>query len=192
MSKITEIKFLSDEELMQLLVIGNKNAFSEIYSRYHTRMLNFFFRMFFRNEEKARDFTHDLFMKIIEKPELFNSDKKFTTWIYVVASNMCKNEFRNKAVRDNGVDHTGLLARDVEDEKVHHQLDLKDFKTKLNSQIDQLNPQQKTVFIMRYQQEKPIKEIAEIMNCSEGTVKSRIFYSLKKMSEKLKEFNPYK
>ncbi|MEA3444255.1 MAG: RNA polymerase sigma factor [Bacteroidota bacterium] len=190
MRQIKELKYLSDEELMRLIVKGNRNAFSGIYDRYHKRMLNFFFKMLYRDKEKARDFSHDLFMKIIEKPELFKSDKKFSTWIFVVASNMCKNEYRSRAVRANGSLHPGLSINEAEHENIHSQIDLAKFKTRLNNEIDELNPQQKNVFVMRFQQEMPIKEIAEIMDCSEGTIKSRIFYSLKKMAEKLKEFNP--
>lgn len=190
MRQIRNLKQQSDEELMRLLERGDKEAFSEIYERYHTRMLNYFFRMMYRDEEKARDFTHDLFVKIIEKPNLFNSDKKFSTWIYAVASNMCKNEYRSMAVRDKGADRISQLTERFESETTPHQLDLEKFKLRLKDEMDELNPQQKEAFVMRFQEEIPIKEIAQVMECSEGTVKSRLFYSLKKMSEKLKEFNP--
>ncbi|MCF8371883.1 MAG: RNA polymerase sigma factor [Bacteroidales bacterium] len=190
MRQTENLKQQSDEELMKLLVIGSKGAFTEVYERYHSRMLNYFFRMLYRDEEKARDFTHDLFMKIIEKPGLFNSERKFSTWIYAVASNMCKNEYRSRAVRENGVGPIGWHTQEIENETMHHQLDLEKFKARLKDEMDQLNPQQKEAFVMRFQDEMPIKEIAEVMECSEGTIKSRLFYSLKKMSEKLKEFNP--
>lgn len=177
---------------MKLLAAGNKEAFSEVYQRYHARMLNYFFRMLYRDEEKARDFTHDLFVKIIEKPGLFNSEKKFSTWMYAVASNMCKNEYRSRTVRKNGATIMGAFIQSTEDEKVHHQLDLENFKRRVKDEIDELNPHQKEAFVMRFQEEMPIQEIAGAMGCSEGTIKSRLFYSLKKMSEKLNEFNPNK
>lgn len=190
MRQTENLKHQSDEELMKLLVVGSKEAFTEVYERYHTRMLNYFFRMLYRDEEKARDFTHDLFVKIIEKPGLFNSERKFSTWIYAVASNMCKNEYRSRAVRENGAGHISAYSQNIENEAMHHQLDLEKFKSRLKDEMDELNPQQKEAFVMRFQDEMPIKEIAEAMECSEGTIKSRLFYSLKKMSEKLKEFNP--
>ena len=190
MGKKPDLKSQSDEQLMNLTVSGNRMAYSEIYDRYHTKMLNYFFRMLYRDEEKARDFTHDLFVKIIEKPRLFDSGKRFSTWIYAVASNMCKNEYRSRAVRENGIDSHSPLAQVIENETMQQQIDHNDFAKKLNIEVNGLNSQQKEAFILRYREDMPIKEIAETMECSEGTIKSRLFYSLKKLSEKLKEFNP--
>ena len=62
----------SDEELMSLLTKGGQSAFDELYKRYSKPLLNFFFRMLNNDREKAEDLLHDLFLKIIEKPESFD------------------------------------------------------------------------------------------------------------------------
>ena len=89
----------SDEELMSLLTKGGQSAFDELYNRYSKPLLNFFFRMLNSDREKAEDLLHDLFLKIIEKPESFDGTKKFNTWFYTLASNMIKNEYRSRQIR---------------------------------------------------------------------------------------------
>lgn len=65
-----------------------------MYDRYSPRMYRFFFRMLWRDAGKAEDFTQEIFLKIIEKPQLFDPERNFKTWIYTLASNLCKNEYR--------------------------------------------------------------------------------------------------
>ncbi|MHB9142065.1 MAG: RNA polymerase sigma factor, partial [Paludibacter sp.] len=93
----------TDEELMSLLTKGGQSAFDELYSRYSKPLLNFFFRMLNSDREKAEDLLHDLFLKVIEKPEIFDVNKKFNTWFYTLASNMIKNEYRSRQIRSEHV-----------------------------------------------------------------------------------------
>jgi len=181
-------KNLTDEELMILVIDGDRNAFSLLYDRYFDRMYRYFYRMFFQNDEKASDFAQDVFMKIIEKPGLFDPKRKFETWIFVVASNMCKNEFRRVDTKRRN--QYQLQGETTVDANSDHNLDRSDFKEALKKQINLLDGKHKDVFLLRYENELPIKEIAEIVDCSEGTVKSRLFYTLKKLSEKLSVYNP--
>jgi RNA polymerase sigma-70 factor (ECF subfamily) len=64
------------------------------------------------------------------------------------------------------------------------------FRDRLDAELDRLDPDHKATFVMRFHEELAIKEIAAAFGCSEGTVKSRIFYTLKKLAERLKEFDP--
>jgi len=56
--------------------------------------------------------------------------------------------------------------------------------------LDQLSPDHKTVFLLRFHEGLPLKEIAQVMECSEGTVKSRLFYTLKKLGKQLEMYHP--
>ena len=87
---------LSDEALMSRIAKGNTAAFELLYDRYSNRMHAFFRRMLGNDSELANDFLQELFMKIIEKPKAFDVERRFSTWIYTVASNMCKNEYRRR------------------------------------------------------------------------------------------------
>lgn len=188
---INSYQQLTDEKLVLLITRGDDKACAELYGRYSHRMLMYFFRMLNYNEEKAQDFLHDLFVKVIEKSSLFDGEKRFSTWIYSVASNMCKNEYRSREVRK-------ILAYtdqpiDTEDEasyRVEDMLQMRQFSDCLKEELSLLNEIHREVIILRYQEELSIKEIGEIMSCSEGTIKSRIFYALKKLASCLKAFKP--
>ena len=84
---------------MIMITDGNQAAFGELYDRYSRVMINYFYRMLWKDREKAEDFMHDLFTKIINKPKLYDPNRSFKTWIYSVANNMCKNEYRKQEVR---------------------------------------------------------------------------------------------
>jgi RNA polymerase sigma factor (sigma-70 family) len=186
-----EIKKLADEVLMQMLVSGNKQAFSEIYDRYATLLLNYFSRMLWHDKEKAEDFTHDLFTKIIEKPESFDTTRSFKTWFYSVANNMCKNEFKKQEIRSNPAAIIIEQSDVLKEPDISKKMDMKAFNEVLYQELDLLDENHREVFLLKYKEELSLREISEICNISEGTVKSRIFYTLKKLSDKLKIFNPH-
>ncbi len=98
-----KLKACSDEELMESVKVGEETAFDELYNRYSKRLLVYFYRMLGSNEEKAQDFLQDIFVKIIEKPHLFGSKNRFSSWVFTVANNMCKNEYRRFKVRNQVV-----------------------------------------------------------------------------------------
>ena len=89
----------SDEDLMRRIGQGDEQAFDHLYQRYSGKMLSYFYRLLNQEEEKAQDMLQDLFMKLVEKPHLFDPSKRFSTWLYAIASNMVKNEYRSREVR---------------------------------------------------------------------------------------------
>jgi len=179
----------SDEELMSLLTQGGQSAFDELYRRYSKPLLNFFFRMMNNDREKAEDLLHDLFLKIIEKPDSFDGNKKFNTWFYTLASNMIKNEYRSRQIRSEHEKHT--LANSNELFELNSEsFDKNLFNIRLETELNKLDVEMKTLFNLRFLEEMSIKQIAEIMNCPEGTVKSRLFYMTKQLSKKLAVYKP--
>src|ERR1035437_8441345 len=99
MQLVKKHKNSSDEELM--LLVGNKDtkAFEELYKRYSKKIHYYFFRMLGNDKEKANDFTQDIFLKVIEKNSSYNKQLKFSTWLYSLATNMCRNEYRHTEVK---------------------------------------------------------------------------------------------
>jgi RNA polymerase sigma-70 factor (ECF subfamily) len=184
-------KTLTDNELMELIIKRNILAFSEIYDRYNKLMINYFYKMLWQDREKAEDFMQDLFTKIIEKPKYYDTSRNFKTWLFSVANNMCKNEYRKQAVRSNTTNNIDKEVQ-VKDNSINamQQTDNNTFNAKLKEELDRLDEKQKSTFIMRYFDDMPIKEIAEALDCSEGTIKSRLFYTLKKLAVSLKDFSP--
>lgn len=175
---------------MEGITNGDTLAFSELYGRYKGKMLYYFFRMLGSNEDKAQDFLQDLFMRIVEKPDLFDSSRKFSTWIYSVAHNMCKNEYRKLEVRkviDKNAEGEAL-NKAADNNLQDKETDINRFTSALHSELAQLDNDKKTTFLLRFKEGLSIKEIGETMECSEGTVKSRLFYTNKILSNKLGHF----
>ncbi|MDP7122228.1 MAG: sigma-70 family RNA polymerase sigma factor, partial [Candidatus Marinimicrobia bacterium] len=75
------------------------SAFDELYARYSSRLFHYFYRMLGGNPEKARDFLQDIFFKIVENPDRFHTGNRFSSWVFTIAHNMCKNEYRRLDVR---------------------------------------------------------------------------------------------
>jgi RNA polymerase sigma-70 factor (ECF subfamily) len=184
-------KKYSDEELMNLIGNGNSVYLKELYNRYSKKLLFYFYRMLGGDEAKAQDFLQDVFLKIIEKPNKFDQKMKFSTWIFTIASNLCKNEYRRLKVRETTRNEPDLDHHEhIQSVDVLQKIDQEDFEKAIQSELKNMDPEQSTTFLLRYQESFSIKEISEILDCSPGTIKSRIFYITKKLSIRLKEFNP--
>jgi RNA polymerase sigma-70 factor, ECF subfamily len=173
----------SDENLIEIYRTAKGNqkhqAFDCLYNRHTNSLRNYFFFALGRDHEKAKDFAHDLFIKILESPEKFDSKKLFKPWIYKIASNMCKNEFRKQEVieRYNYHIRNSSLTYDH----------IKENENILREGIRSLKHEQRSLIVLRLKIELSVKEIAEIYNCPEGTIKSRLFYATNELSNYCKE-----
>jgi RNA polymerase sigma-70 factor (ECF subfamily) len=184
-------KNLSDEQLMVHIQKGDTVAFDEIYFRYSRKLLFYFYRMLGGDKEKAQDFLQDLFLKIVQKPEYFDCDKKFSNWIFAIAENLCKNEYRRNKVR-NEINHLNFFIEMVQNDEgdLTQKLDRAALRIAVNRQLKKLDFIHRHTFVLRFQEEFSIREIAETMNCKEGTVKSRLYYAIQKLTKNLEDYKP--
>jgi RNA polymerase sigma-70 factor, ECF subfamily len=178
----------TDEELMMLIQHGEDRALTELYQRYSKKLVRYFYRMLWKDESKAQDFLHDLFVKIIEKPEYYDTSRKFITWIYSVAHNMCKNEYRKQSFRKNANGYNAAL--EINDIRIHETMDNKTMATTLEKLLADSDEEDKNLFVLRCELEMTFPEIAVIMECPEGTIKSRWFYLKKRLAQQLQEYHP--
>lgn len=180
---------IPDEELMSMLANGGQSAFDELYKRYAGPMLIFFLRMLNFDKGRAEDMLHDLFLKIIEHPHSFDHSRTFSTWFYTLAGNMLKNEYRSKCVRaEHNVQHFQQFDSQFVFNNENVDKDL--FHSKLEKELDKLDVDSQLLFRLRFTEEMSVKQIAEITDCPEGTVKSRLFYLTKLLSKKLMIYKP--
>ena len=166
---------------------GTKSAFDEIYRRYAPKIHYYFFKMLNRDKIKAEDFTQDVFMKIIRKPELYDVNRRFSTWIFTIAYNLCKDEYKKLKLRSFEQSDFEDMKSDSEDAIA--KMDYENLNARIYEEIDKLSEAHRTTVILKYKENFSIKDIAELMNCAEGTVKSRLFYSINKLSKKFKDFD---
>jgi RNA polymerase sigma-70 factor (ECF subfamily) len=110
-----------------------------------------------------------------------------------VASNSCKNYYRHKKIvsesKDEIIYENTSLTNDAFVNSVAR-MDAQLFRQRLEEVLNELSAEKKEAFILKYQEEKTIAEIALIQNCPEGSVKSRLYYTVKVLEEKLKVFKP--
>jgi len=173
---------LSDEQLMPFIADGQEKAFNVLYGRYAQKMQRYFYRMLYQNSQLAEDFVQELFIKVIDKAHSFDPEKKCATWLYAIAVNLCKNEYRRNERYQNRLQH---IAAPVDPVSIDEQLDQQQRNQVLQKAIEGLEEAHRQCYILRYQEEHSIKEIAQILDCPEGTVKSRIYYAVKKLADKL-------
>ncbi len=182
--KAPNYRKLADEKLLIAIQNGDSKAFDEIYKRYNERLLYYFYRMLWNDKELAQDFLQDLFYKVIDKPHLFNPKHKFSTWLYSIAHNMCKNEYRSRNVR------TIMETVDNVDAFINIEQDSDDFPFKVEDIFKCLNKFDEihqTAFLLKYREGLSIDEISEILELPKGTIKSRLFYTRKRIQEELQQ-----
>ncbi len=167
---------------------GDRNGFEELYERYHKRLFNFIFR-FVNDREKAEDLLHDVFIKVMESHERFDVNRKFSTWIYTLAINLCRNEIRNQLNRKQLLSLISIPDTISSSYQIEN-IDKRNFKRELNKLINEMNDENKSILLLRFHEELSIPQISAIMGLAEGTVKSRLFYLLKKMAGQLSVYNP--
>ncbi len=168
---------------MVLICKNDQRAFSELYDRYSGPLYRYFFRMLYQDPMLAEDCTQEAFIRIHQKAALFDKSRNFKKWCFALAHNICKNEYRNKSrqpqiERSNGLEKLVLELKIEEQQRP--QVDL------LQKGLEQLNPNQREIIILKYQEGLTSKEISAVLNCPEGTVKSRLFYALKQLAKKVR------
>src|SRR5690242_8806230 len=87
---------MDDSALAAAFLAGERRAFDELVERYQTRLLNFVYRTT-GDRERAEDLVQETFIRVYRHLHRFDQTKKFSTWVYTIASNLAKNELRNRS-----------------------------------------------------------------------------------------------
>jgi RNA polymerase sigma-70 factor, ECF subfamily len=176
------LKHLDDSQVVAAYLAGDRKAFGELVERYQNRLLNFVYRTT-GDRERAEDLVQETFIRVYRHLHRFDQSKKFSTWIYTIASNLAKNELRNRS-RNPLVLFQTLLKNRVEDtrpleweDNTYRPDDLfrkRALKAQVDAAVEQLPEHHRTVFLLREMEGKTYEEIAEITDTNLGTVKSRL------------------
>lgn len=175
-------KKLTDEQLMKRLQNRDNKALEELYNRYYKKLYHFSIKML-NNKEIANDMVQDVFLKLVNAPDKFDTDKKFKSWVFTLTANECRKHYRLKPAQT--IDNQELAIPILETD---NQEQLSFFLQKLEHQLEQLSDRHKEAFILKYKQNCSLQEIAEIQNCALGTVKSRLHYTTKYLAENLSQY----
>src|SRR6188472_977169 len=91
-----QLHAMDDAGVVTSFLGGEERAFQELVERYQTRLLNFIYRTI-GDREKAEDLVQEVFIRVYRHLHRFDRSKKFSTWVYTIASNLAKNELRNRS-----------------------------------------------------------------------------------------------
>jgi RNA polymerase sigma-70 factor (ECF subfamily) len=173
---------LADNELVARFLDGNGLAFPELVGRYQSRLLNFIYRTI-GDRDRAEDLVQETFIRVYRHLHRFDQTKKFSTWIYTIASNLAKNELRNRSrnplvlfqtIKKNWeADHRPLQWEDpsYRPDDLFRKRHLRDM---VERAVEQLPEHHRAVFVLREMEGKTYEEISEITGVNLGTVKSRL------------------
>ena len=176
------LRELDDSRVVAACLAGTKPAFDELVDRYQKRLLNFVYRTI-GDRERAEDLVQEVFIRVHRHLKRFDQSKKFSTWIYTIASNLAKNELRNRSrsplvlfqtIKKNWeADHRPLQFEDrhYRPDDLYRKRHLRDL---VEWAVAQLPEHHRVVFVLRELEGKTYEEIAEITVCNLGTVKSRL------------------
>ena len=181
---------LPDTELMYMVSAkGDNRAFDELYNRHSRRLMGFLFRQLGGDGERAADLTQDAFLRVWSKRERYKPDGGFLTWLFSIAYNLLKNEYRHSDYSNAYLQHVQLTQDGSQDENISTALDNKAFDDALQKELQELDPQSRMLFSLRYEEDMPIGQVALIMDIPEGTAKSRLHTLIQKLKEKLNNYD---
>lgn len=182
-----DISTLSDNELMHRIATkSDDRAFDQLYHRHGRRLMGFLLRQLRNDEERAADLTQDTFMRVWTNRQKYKHDKEFTTWLFSIAYNLVKNEYRRTGYSEAYIHHAQYTQSREQDDDVEIKIDDKALDEALQKELDKLDAHGRMLFSLRYEEEMTTRQIAQIMEIPEGTVKSRQHTLIQTLKEKLK------
>ena len=171
------IRKRSDEELMGCICAdGDERAFNELYRRHARRLQGFFFRMLGGNNSLAADFVQEVFLRLWSARTRYREGDCFSTWMFSMAYNLCKNEYRrqSRCIVESVEEDEGQAFELTYEEDFELQMDADTLDRLLHEELQQLPSDSRLLFALRYEEELTVPQIAEIIGVPEGTVKSRL------------------
>ena len=181
-SRRAELQALDDNQLVTSFLGGTPNAFDVLVDRYQSRLLNFVYRTV-GDRERAEDLVQEVYIRVYRHLARFDQSKKFSTWIYTIASNLAKNELRNRARNPLVYFQTLTTAWEDEDRPLEFEdssarpddaFERRHLRELVDAGVRRLPDHHRQVFVLREIEGRSYEEIAEITNCNLGTVKSRL------------------
>ena len=164
---------MSDEGLVKVIVESKSHDdFGVLYDRYSEKVYHKCIS-FVKDLDLAQDLTHDIFLKVFLNLSMFNHKSKFSTWLYSLTYNFCIDYLRkNNKVRTES-DATLANIPDNEDDRNEKEL-LSLRAERLVTVLDLMNPDDKAVLLMKYQDDMSVKDLEDALMISESAVKMRV------------------
>ncbi|MDX8362674.1 MULTISPECIES: RNA polymerase sigma factor SigW [Bacillaceae] len=162
------------------VIKGDQNAFAEIVEIYKDKVFQLCYRML-GNRHEAEDIAQEAFIRAYTNIQSFNQDLKFSTWLYRIATNLSIDRIRKKKpdyyldAEVSGTDGLTMYSNVAADEALpEEELERLELHETIQGEILKLPEKYRTVIVLKYIDELPLKEISKILDLPIGTVKTRI------------------
>jgi RNA polymerase sigma-70 factor, ECF subfamily len=177
----------ADQALVERCRNGDREAFTELVIRYQRPIYNAAYWIL-RSAEDANDIAQDVFLKVAERLDEFDSQRKFFSWIYRIAVNESLNLLRRNGHEewlDDEIDLPGAESANPESQASDAER-----SRGIQRSLKKLSPNDRTVLMLRHYSECSYQEIADILELDQKTVKSRLFEARHRLRDMLKDFRP--
>jgi len=174
----------ADEVLIGRIAGGDRLAMQVLYGRHHVRVFRFLLRLV-RNEATAEDLISEVFLDVWRQAGKFEGRSAVSTWMLSIARFKALSVLRRRGEEELDEETAGAIADQADDPEVA--LAKKDKGAVLRQCLTKLSAEHREIVDLVYYHEKSVEEVAGIIGIPEATVKTRMFYARKKLSELLKE-----
>ncbi len=193
---VSEERREEERGLMERAKAGDGSAFDEMTRRYSERAYSVAYQMLASHDD-ARDLVQDAFLEVFRTLERFNTQYRFSTWLYRILINKCINYrkresrrrmfyFSDYGTRNGGAGRQLLLSNLASPEKTPHEiLENDELKRSIMAALDTLSERHRTVVVLFDLEGLSHRQIAEILQCPEGTVMSRLHHGRLKLKRVL-------
>jgi RNA polymerase sigma-70 factor, ECF subfamily len=182
-----------DVALVRAAQKGDMGAFEELVARHRDKIYARAYSMM-RNEDEAIDLSQEAWVKGWQRLVQFQGDSSFTTWMTRITINLCLDQLRRKKrQRTESIEEmdeeSGGVERQMPVVTVNptERLERAELRVRIDQALSQLSEAHRTVLVLCEFEQMEYKAIAKTMNCSIGTVMSRLFYARRKMAVLLQD-----
>jgi RNA polymerase sigma-70 factor (ECF subfamily) len=170
----------SDEELVEACQAGEASAFDVLVARWEDRIRGAAYR-FLGSEEEARDVAQEAFLKAYRALGGFKREARFSSWLYQIATNLCRDRLRRRRTRATvSLEELEEAGPAIMDSRpgAHERLQQLDLGRVVRRAVDALPEEQRVVVILKEYQELTFLEIAQALDVPLSTVKTRLYRGL--------------
>ncbi len=192
---MAEREQLDDRALVERILGGDRDRFSELVSRYEKRVINYVYRITHRYED-AHDLTQDIFVKVYLALDRYDPKYQFSTWLFRIAQNSAIDALRKKSIaevpltRQSSDDDSGTKDREFADNGIspYRALKNKQLSAAIDTAVGKLPADYRELIQLRHFAELSYEEIAVMKKLPLGTVKNKLFRARNLLKEALDSF----
>ncbi len=185
----------NDSKLVAKSKLGDRRAFGKLVKKYQNKVLYLAYDLI-GNYVDAQDVAQNVFLQAFQNIPYFRDEATFSTWIYKITTNAAIDFQRSRRRRKSLFidqpqyeEQQKLSIENIEDpyQSVEKKIENSDLKSLVAKVVEELSPQQKAAFILKYFHDKSTEEIAKIINCNPVTVRGHILRATTKLRKRLKD-----